>query len=182
MLAPAASRLPTVDLSLAGTSDAADDRIAEQLDQACREFGFFYLQGHGIDAAAIDSLMDLSRQFFALDTVAKCRIHMSNGGRAWRGYFRVGDELTSGVPDVKEGLYFGTELEATDVRVQKQWPLHGSNQFPAVPGFRSAVLDYIEAVTNLGRRLLALLSRGLGLSKTFFEEHYTRDPTILFRI
>ena len=35
---------------------------------------------------------------------------MAAGGRAWRGYFRVGDELTSGKPDQKEGIYFGPEL------------------------------------------------------------------------
>ena len=35
------------------------------------------------------------------------------GGRAWRGWFPVGGELTSGVPDRKEGIYFGAELGPT---------------------------------------------------------------------
>ena len=39
------------------------------------------------------------------------RIRMALGGRAWRGYFPVGAELTSGKPDQKEGLYFGAELD-----------------------------------------------------------------------
>src|SRR5438876_583602 len=38
-------------------------------------------------------------------------LHMSRGGRAWRGYFPVGGELTSGKPDLKEGIYFGAELK-----------------------------------------------------------------------
>ena len=37
---------------------------------------------------------------------------MERGGRAWRGYFPVGGELTSGLPDQKEGLYLGAELPA----------------------------------------------------------------------
>ena len=37
---------------------------------------------------------------------------MARGGRAWRGWFPVGGELTSGVPDLKEGIYFGAELPA----------------------------------------------------------------------
>lgn len=41
----------------------------------------------------------------------KIEIRMALGGRAWRGYFPVGGELTSGRPDLKEGLYFGTELD-----------------------------------------------------------------------
>jgi hypothetical protein len=38
---------------------------------------------------------------------------MQLGGRAWRGYFPVGGELTSGRPDLKEGIYFGAEYPAT---------------------------------------------------------------------
>jgi isopenicillin N synthase-like dioxygenase len=184
--ATASTRLPTIDLSLAGTSELVDTQLAQQLDQACSEFGFFYLIGHGVDTVAIESLMSLSREFFALDEKTKCRIHMSKGGHAWRGYFRVGDELTSGMPDAKEGIYFGTELDASDPRVQAKWPLHGGNQFPAqLPAFRefrSAVLEYMDAVTELGHRVMALLARGLGLDENFFSDHYTRDPTILFRI
>ena len=52
-------------------------------------------------------------EFFAQDLETKLRIRMALGGRAWRGYFRVGDELTSGKPDQKEGLYFGAELPRT---------------------------------------------------------------------
>lgn len=35
------------------------------------------------------------------------KIHMKNNGPSWRGYFEVGYELTSGIPDLKEGYYFG---------------------------------------------------------------------------
>ncbi len=44
---------------------------------------------------------------------AKMQLRMELGGRAWRGYFPVGGELTSGRPDLKEGIYFGTELPRT---------------------------------------------------------------------
>jgi isopenicillin N synthase-like dioxygenase len=39
------------------------------------------------------------------------KIHMSKGGKAWRGFFEVGEELTSGKIDLKEGLYLGQELD-----------------------------------------------------------------------
>ena len=58
-------------------------------------------------------------------------IAMARGGRAWRGYFPVGGELTSGKPDRKQGLYFGEELSADDPRVAAGLPLHGANLFPA---------------------------------------------------
>jgi isopenicillin N synthase-like dioxygenase len=40
----------------------------------------------------------------------------------------------------------------------------------------------MEALTGLGHRLLAVLAGSLGLDDDFFAEHYTRDPTVLFRI
>ena len=50
---------------------------------------------------------------------------MRHGGAAWRGWFPVGDELTAGVPDDKEGLYFGTELAAGRPEGVAGPPLHG---------------------------------------------------------
>lgn len=172
------TRLPVLDLSRMASSA----ELATQLDLACRRFGFFYLVGHGVDALHIDALMQLARTFFTLSSAEKLRIEMSKGGRAWRGYFPLGGELTSGIPDRKEGLYFGTELGPEDARVAAGLPLHGANQFPDLPGFREAVLDYIAALTDVGHRLLAVLARGLGLADDFFLKHYTADPTILFRI
>lgn len=174
--------LPIIDLSLVRQGTVGRKQLEKQLDLACREFGFFYLIGHEIDASRIDLLMTLARQFFARDAEEKSRIHISQGGRAWRGYFRVGDELTSGIPDSKEGIYFGTELDDADPRVQRKLPLHGHNQFPALPGFKSEVLDYMRVVADLGQQLMALLAGALGRPATFFSENYTRDPTILFRI
>ena len=59
---------------------------------------------------------------------------MRHGGRAWRGWFPLRGELTSGVPDQKEGLYFGEELGADDPRVRAALPLHGANLFPDASG------------------------------------------------
>ena len=103
--------LPVIDLSIAQRGGEARSEVARQLDLACSEFGFFYLVGHDVPARLTDGLLALAREFFAREPAEKMRIHMSRGGRAWRGYFPVGGELTSGQPDLKEGLYFGTELD-----------------------------------------------------------------------
>lgn len=177
-----AQRLPIIDLSSLGAGQIERQRVAVQLDAACKQFGFFYLVGHGIPEGSVNSLMTLSRQFFAAPLQDKLSIHMSKGGRAWRGYFPVGGELTSGRPDGKEGIYFGTELDDSDARVRAGVPLHGRNLFPATPGFREAALAYIDQLTQLGHQLMALLAVGLGLADQFFATHYTSDPTVLFRI
>ena len=108
---------------------------------------------------------------------------MRHGGRAWRGWFPLEGELTSGVPDEKEGFYFGEELGPEDPRVRAQLPLHGANVFPARPsGLREAVLDYMKAVTEVGQALLRAISVGLGLEESWFDRHPTASPTLLFRI
>jgi isopenicillin N synthase-like dioxygenase len=65
---------------------------------------------------------------------------MKNGGTAWRGWFKLGEELTSGKPDQKEGLYLGQELSDDHPRVLVKSPLHGRNQFPERPAELGATI------------------------------------------
>jgi len=178
------SHVPILDVSeLVGGNKGGRWEGAAALGRACRESGFFYVVGHGVEEDLQTRLRELSREFFAQDLEAKLRIRMALGGRAWRGYFRVGDELTSGRPDQKEGLYFGTELTADHPLVQAGTPLHGPNLFPAEPaGLREAVLAYMAALTRLGHRLMAGLAQSLDLEESYFADHCTGEPLTLFRI
>lgn len=183
--APPAGALPVVDIApmLGGADPEACGRIAADIGRACRAHGFFYIAGHGIDAALQARLLEASRGFFALPLAEKMRVAMLHGGRAWRGYFPVGGELTGGRPDQKEGLYFGTELPPDDARVRAGWPLHGANLWPAEPlALRAAVLDYMAAATRAAEAVLAGVALSLGLEHDWFARHYTADPTVLFRI
>jgi isopenicillin N synthase-like dioxygenase len=177
------SHIPIIDVSELVGGSPCPRAVAECLGGACRESGFFYIVGHGVDAAMQNQLREFSREFFAQDLETKLAIRMALGGRAWRGYFRVGAELTSGQPDQKEGLYFGAELPADDPRVRAGTPLHGPNLFPAQPaGLRGAVLEYMAALTRLGHRLMAGLALSLNLEESYFADRYTGEPLILFRI
>ncbi len=176
------SHVPVVDIGplVAGTPRRLD--VARELGRACRECGFFYVIGHGVDEQLCTRLEQLSRQFFAWSTPEKMRISMSRGGRAWRGYFSVGDELTSGKADQKEGLYFGAELPLDHPAVLAGTPMHGRNLFPDIPAFREVVLEYLAALTQLGHALMAGLALSLSLDESYFADRYTGDPLILFRI
>ena len=94
---------------------------AAQIGEACRAHGFFYVSHHGVDPALVQRLETLSHRFFALPEATKMQWRMALGGRAWRGDFPLGGELTSGRPDWKEGLYLGTELPPDDPRVAAGW-------------------------------------------------------------
>jgi len=167
----------------AASTDTAFARTAREIDEACREIGFFLIVGHGADMTVLDDLDSLSREFFALGDAEKAVISMDNGGSAWRGWFPAGGELTSGIPDRKEGIYFGTELGPTDTRVVTRTPLHGANLFPErPPRLRSAVLRWLDEMTTVGHTLMRGISVGLGLDADYFAERYTADPVVLFRI
>ncbi len=177
------SPVPLIDVSPLVTGAGDPHAMASRIGQACRDSGFFYIVGHGVDEGLQRRLEDLSRRFFAQDLEAKLQIRMALGGKAWRGYFPVGDELTSGRPDLKEGLYFGAELGPDDPRVRAGIPLHGPNLFPPnLPAFRDTVLDYVAALTRLGHTLMAGLALSLGLEPSYFADRYTADPLVLFRI
>jgi len=174
---PATPAIPTIDL----TRPAA--AIGEQIDRACCDLGFFLAVGHGVDLGLLGQLERAARTFFALPDARKEEIAMAHGGRAWRGWFPLGGELTSGIPDQKEGLYFGKELARSDPRVAAGTPLHGPNLFPAEPPeLRRAVLDTISALTRVASDVLAAMAAGLGLAPEWFATNLTADPTILFRI
>ncbi len=177
------SELPIIDVAPLVTGSGGARAVAAEIGRACTERGFFYVVGHGVHRDLQDRLEALSRRVFALPLETKLEIRMELGGRAWRGYFPVGDELTSGKPDVKEGLYFGAELGEDDPRVRAGVPLHGPNLFPsAIAGFRETVLDYMSALTGLGHALMRGVALSLGLEPGYFRERYMSDPLTLFRI
>lgn len=159
------------------------DGAAVQIARACRESGFFYIVGHDVSESLQSRLEDLSREFFAQPLEKKLEIRMEKGGRAWRGYFAVGSELTSGKPDRKEGVYFGTELPPEHPLVALNTPMHGANLFPEnLPFFRQTILAYLAEMTRLGHAMMEGVALSLGLEDSYFAARYTADPLILFRI
>lgn len=147
------------------------------IDRACRTTGFFALAGHGIGSAPRNELLNAARRLFAMPDDDKQLLALTHGGTAWRGWFPMGDELTSGIADLKEGFYLGREELPSPV------PLHGPNLWPdAVPELRDAATSWMASMERLGQRVLASMAVGLGLDPQWFRSNLTADPTVLFRI
>ena len=85
MLSP--SQLPVIDISTLVAGEPAAS-VAREIGNACRQQGFFYIVGHGVDIELQEQLEHLSREFFHLDLEAKMAIRMELSGRAWRGFGR----------------------------------------------------------------------------------------------
>lgn len=178
--------LPLIDVAplLGVTSNSREiDNCAAEINKACRESGFFRITNHGVSRELRERLDKLSREFFALNESEKQKCAMPLAGSAWRGWFGVGGELTSGVPDRKEGLYIGQPLPATDPRVVARTPLHGANLYPQHPAELGACADqWFVAMRRLGMALMRGVALGLQMPADWFEKNIAHEPTCLFRI
>jgi isopenicillin N synthase-like dioxygenase len=178
------ARLPIIDVGpLLGRNEAARAATARQIGEACRSLGFFYASGHAISLETLEQLDRASRSFFELPEAEKMKIAMAHGGKAWRGFFPVGGELTSGKPDIKEGVYFGEELGPDDPRVKSGLPLHGANLFPdTVPELGPAVSAFMRQAEQSAHAIMEGIALSLGLDAQYFRKTYTDRPTMLFRV
>jgi len=179
-------KLPIIDIGplldpAASAPDVSD--VATRIDRACRDTGFFGIVGHGVSPSLQTDLQRASHEFFALPEDEKSAIAMARAGRAWRGWFPVGAELTSGRADRKEGIYFGAEHPADHPRVLSGTALHGANLWPASPSQLGPLVDtWLTEMHRVASAVLGGIALALGLPRGWFAEHLTYDPTELFRI
>src|ERR1700712_3052214 len=142
--------LPVLDLA---TADTDVDGFRTALREAAHASGFFYLTGHGVPEAQIVDVLALAREFFNLAAEEKNEISQLKSPQ-FRGYSRVGGELTNGRGDWREQIDIGPE-RVTIPRAEGYWRLQGPNLWPARPEtFRAAFERWDEALSSVGLRLL----------------------------
>ncbi len=169
-----ASVIPVIDVSelLAGTS--GKHKVAQEIGDACRTYGFFYISGHGVSETLQERVEALSDNFYAQSLEEKEKIHMSVEGKK-RGYYGILKERTATGPDFREVLTFGKDLPDDHPYVQSGH--YKPNQYPAnIEGFRDTIKEYFQEMETLGTRLIEAIAISLGLDKNYFYENYTKDP------
>ena len=72
-------QLPVIDIRPLIARTSGRCAVAAQIGQACREHGFFYVLGHGVDEGLQERLLHVSRQFFAQPLERKMEIRMVLG-------------------------------------------------------------------------------------------------------
>ncbi|GAB2818961.1 2-oxoglutarate and iron-dependent oxygenase domain-containing protein [Alpinimonas psychrophila] len=179
MTTPTTTTLPVIDLSLLAGSEADVREFREELRRATHEVGFFYLIGHGIPTAVIDNMMEVSRQFFALPEFEKLAIENTNSPH-FRGYTRMGGELTQGKTDWREQIDIGAERHAVSATDQQDdfWVLQGPNLWPEnLPQLEPAAIDWMERLGDISRTLLAEWAVALGAPRDTFDTAFDRMPS-----
>ena len=169
------------ELSLAGWTTPGADRagFAEHLVAVGHEVGFFYLTDHGVDDAFLDRYFGLLESFFALPEAVKATIDKRRSPH-FRGWERVGAELTDNRPDHREQLDVSTENPPYGPDADPPYlRLDGPNLWlddEVLPGLRSAVEAFFEQMGAVATELMAAMSVGLGLPAAHLRQAFGARP------
>lgn len=162
-----------------GPEEAKAFRTA--LRKATHEYGFFYLVGHGISDELTTEMLETSRRFFALPDEDKLAVENLKSPQ-FRGYTRVGGELTMGEIDWREQIDIGPEREAVAIApgVADYWRLEGPNLWPtALPELRAVVTRWNDELSAISTRLLSSWALSLGAAADVFDEAFELPSTLI---
>jgi isopenicillin N synthase-like dioxygenase len=177
--------IPTVDLSAWEKSEAERDSLAERVREICHEVGFFHLVGHDVDEAFVEAYFGALQRFFALPEATKAQIDKARSPH-FRGWERIGAELTNNRPDHREQLDVSTENPPYPPGAEPVYlRLDGANQWlpdDVLPGFHALVDEFFVRMGSLAWRLMAVLSRGLGLPDGHLESVFGERPLSLAKL
>ncbi len=171
--------VPVIDISdfLAGDPEGMQ-RVAREIATACENTGFFQIVGHGVDLDFIQSVYDVSREFFDLPEEEKAKSAQPSPDQV-RGWSAVGKEglsysldeeapgdlkekMDMGPFDVPDEPYFSMELAG---------PHFAPTPWPEQPErFRELWQQYFTTMSELSRQLMRMFAVGLDLDIEFFED------------
>ncbi len=152
--------------------------LCREVGQLCHRIGFFYVINHGIPDSISRQYLQALKSFFALPLATREAIDKHSSPQ-FRGWEKLGSELTNNQVDYREQLDIGVEAEVISNPDPYYMALIGPNQWPPeseLSGFKAVVNDYFDRLSILSRELLRIMSLSLGLEKTHIEQIFGANP------
>lgn len=162
-------KVPIIDMSLPPAA------LGAAVHEACTTVGFFHVVNHGVSQELQARVLDATRRFFELSLEDKEALSVAHSN-SYRGYQRVGVNITQTKLDGHEALDLVSESTRADRKRADGLTNYGKNQWPdhQLPALRPMLEDeYIPQMTNVGNRLLSAAALGLGLGEDFFRPYFT---------
>jgi isopenicillin N synthase-like dioxygenase len=181
-IAPSDSFVPVIDVSqyFAGTPEGKQ-RVAEQIDHACRDVGFYVIVGHGVDPQLINEVEVVSREFFDLPLEEKMKVHVEMPGGV--GYSAVGDialARTRGqiTPHDLNETFQIAKVDVTNDAYFQSKAARGMvpiNRWPERPtALKELYTKYYLRMGALATNLMRLSALALGLPEPYFDDKIDR--------
>jgi isopenicillin N synthase-like dioxygenase len=175
--------IPMIDISGLRGRAAERSAVARDLRAACTDTGFFYITGHGTQAALIEEVFRQSQLFFALPDEHKFDL-VTDKSQCRRGYepSRVQTLEPGAPPDLKEGFLAGLDLPSDHPVVRNDPINHGPNQWPRhLPRLKEAMTAYFEEMMRVSGMLMTGLALSLGLPDDYFDG-FCDTPIAILRL
>lgn len=161
--------VPLVDIS-----DPTSTSLSE-LDRACRDHGFFLLEGHGLDEV-IAATFAAARRFF--DAPRPLKESVRRDARIPLGY--NDRELTKRRRDHKEVFDLVDPTQGRAAHYNR-WPDENAWE-SEIGGFREAITRHYDACADLAERTTELVFAALGLSPETAADHQGDRTTSNMRL
>lgn len=174
--------VPIIDL------DRDPKIVGAELDDVCRNVGFFQVTNHGIDDSVAARAWDATVAFFDLPLGERLATKPPTAGYPY-GYIPFsGESLGKSLgaeskPDLKEAFSIGPAgigaAENTTTDADEGWAWQ-PNLWPAtLPELELAWSEYFEVMLGLGSRLMEFFALGLSLPPTWFAASIDKSPSAL---
>ena len=151
---------PLIDVAdyLAGKPGAAE-RAAAELRFAFEHVGFYYLAGHGVPPALIDTAYAEAARFHALPLETKLAVKVDEHNIGYMPIARKPPPNAAAQgkkPSQNEAYFLRREKTPDHPDVLSNRRFHAMNKWPAeadIPGFRANMLAYMGTMEALCRKL-----------------------------
>ncbi|PRB69360.1 2-oxoglutarate and iron-dependent oxygenase domain-containing protein [Arthrobacter sp. MYb213] len=174
------TEIPVLDISTARNADGSfNEAFIVALRDAAHRVGFFQIVGYGSQENQDQELLDTIAEFFKKPVEEKIKLDNRNSAQ-FRGYTRMGTEITRGRADAREQIDYGPARETlSEVPSDKPFlNLQGPNQFPEdFPQLEERAMQWAELMNQTGHELLSALAVGMGLPEDHFDEPFAKTPS-----
>lgn len=173
--------VPIIDISpLSSDSSDAKLAVAQQIDLACRDSGFFYAANHDIDLQALQEVTT-DRFFERITEYEKWRLAINAynpaNPRIRNGYYMA----IEGKKANESYCYLNPSFTDQHSSILDKIPMHEVNIWPdetTYPGLKDFYEAYYWSVFKLSSVLLRGFSLALGKDENFFETYFTSVDTL----
>ncbi len=178
--------IPVLDLSTARSADGTfNPAFIEQLRDATHKIGFFHLTGYGAGPGRVEELFDVTKRFFELPLEERLKLDNRTSPH-FRGYTRLGAEMTQGKADAREQLDFSPEREPVSEYPDDEpyWLVQGPNLWPedVMPELSRVSMAWAELMSTVGAELLSAIAVSLELPENHFTEAFEGTPAWMAKL
>ena len=182
------SSIPLIDFGRFRGNSEDRKKLAEEVDEACTDIGFFAVVNHGVEDSCVNDAWNRTRDFFDLASKEKMDVSPTMTNDYPYGYIPLGGEkLSAGrdaeldnqkknqqaPPDLNESFSIGPDATTDNGAPTRQWPSHD-------PAFATAWSAYYKSMENLSASLLETFALALKLpSEHWFEDKIDRHRCAL---